>query len=93
MNKIKGGAIPREYIPAVEDGAREALDSGVLAGYPVVDIKVTLFDGSYHEVDSSEIAFKMAGSIGVKEGLKKGSACSSGTDYGIGGGNTSPVHG
>ncbi len=72
VNKIKGGAIPREYIPAIEDGAREALDSGVLAGYPVVDITVTLFDGSYHEVDSSEIAFKMASSIGVKEALKKG---------------------
>lgn len=72
VNQIKGGAIPREYVPAVEDGARESLDSGVLAGYPVVDIKVTLYDGSYHEVDSSEIAFKMAGSIAVKEALRKG---------------------
>ena len=70
-NKIKGGVIPREYIPAVENGAREALDSGVFAGYPVVDVKVTLIDGSYHEVDSSEMAFKMAGSLGVKEGLRK----------------------
>ncbi len=72
VNQIKGGAIPREFIPAVEEGAKEALDSGVLAGYPVVDIKVTLYDGSYHEVDSSEIAFKMAGSIAVKEALRKG---------------------
>ena len=64
---VKGGAIPREYIPAVEKGVREALDNGVLAGYPIVDIKVTLFDGSYHEVDSSEIAFKIAGSMAFKE--------------------------
>jgi elongation factor G len=71
VNKIKGAAIPREFIPAIEAGAKEALDSGVLAGYPVVDVKVTLFDGSYHEVDSSEIAFKMAGSIAVKDGLRK----------------------
>jgi elongation factor G len=71
VNKIKGGVIPREYIPAVEQGAKEALDSGALGGYPVVDVKVTLFDGSYHEVDSSELAFKMAGSIGVKEGLRR----------------------
>jgi elongation factor G len=72
VNKIKGGTIPREFIPSIEEGAKEALESGVLAGYPVVDIAVTVFDGSYHEVDSSEIAFKMAGSIGVKEALKKG---------------------
>jgi len=72
VNQIKGGTIPREFIPSVGEGAREALDSGVLAGYPVVDIKVTLYDGSYHEVDSSELAFKMAGSIGVKEALRKG---------------------
>jgi elongation factor G len=71
INKIKGGVIPKEYISAVESGAREAMDSGILAGYPVVDVKVTLFDGSYHEVDSSEIAFKMAGSIGVKNALRK----------------------
>jgi elongation factor G len=71
VNKIKGAVIPREFIPAVEAGAKEALDSGVLAGYPVVDVNVTLFDGGYHEVDSSEIAFKMAGSIAVKEGLRK----------------------
>jgi len=70
-NKIVGGAVPKEYIPAVEAGAREALQSGVLAGYPVLDVKVTLVDGSYHPVDSSEMAFKNAGSIGVKEAAKK----------------------
>ncbi len=72
-NKIFGGAIPREYIPAVEAGVKEALSTGVVAGYPVVDVKVTLVDGSYHEVDSSEMAFKIAGSIGFKEALQKGS--------------------
>jgi elongation factor G len=71
-NKIVGGAIPREYIPAVEKGVREAAESGVLAGYPVTDLKVTLFDGSFHEVDSNEMAFKMAASIGFKEGVQKG---------------------
>jgi len=71
VNKIVGGSIPREYIPAVEKGVKEALEDGVLAGYPVVDIKVTLFDGSYHEVDSSEIAFKIAASMAVKGAIKK----------------------
>lgn len=71
-NAIVGGVIPREYIPAAEAGIREALGSGVLAGYPVVDVKVTLFDGSFHEVDSSEMAFKIAGSMGVKEGVQRG---------------------
>lgn len=71
-NGIVGGVIPREYIGPVEAGIREALDSGVLAGYPVVDMKVRLFDGSYHEVDSSEMAFKIAGSMGVKEGVQRG---------------------
>ena len=71
VNKIVGGTIPREYIPAVEKGVKEAMDSGVLAGYPVVDIKVTLYDGSYHDVDSSEMAFKIAGSIGFKEAARK----------------------
>ena len=70
-NKIVGGAIPKEYIPAVDKGIQEALGSGVLAGYPVVDIKVELVDGSYHEVDSSEMAFKIAGSMAIKEGLRK----------------------
>jgi len=72
-NKIVGGAIPREYIPAVEKGVKEAMDGGILAGFPLVDIKVTLFDGSYHEVDSSEMAFKIAGSMGFKEGARKAS--------------------
>lgn len=71
INKIVGGVIPKEYIPAVEKGVKEALEAGILAGYPVVDVKVTLLDGSYHEVDSSEIAFKIAGSIGFKEAAKK----------------------
>jgi elongation factor G len=71
-NKIVGGSIPREYIPAVEKGVKEASESGVLAGYPVVDLKVTLIDGSFHEVDSSEMAFKMAASMGFKEGVQKG---------------------
>jgi elongation factor G len=70
-NKIIGGSVPREYIPAVEKGIREALETGVLAGYPMVDIKVRLTDGSYHEVDSSEMAFKIAGSMGFKEACRK----------------------
>ena len=70
-NAIKGGSIPREYIPAVEKGVREATESGALAGYPMVDVKVTLLDGSYHEVDSSEIAFKIAGSMAFKEAVSK----------------------
>ncbi|CAM3248013.1 elongation factor G [Streptobacillus felis] len=70
VNEITGGAIPREYIPAVDKGIREALDSGVLAGYPVQDVKVTLYDGSYHEVDSSEMAFKIAGSMAMKKALR-----------------------
>ncbi len=72
-NKIFGGSIPREYIPAVEKGVKEAAESGVLAGYPVTDLKVNLLDGSYHEVDSNEMAFKMAASMGFKEGVQKGS--------------------
>lgn len=70
-NAIVGGAIPREYIPAVDKGIQEQLQNGVIAGYPVVDVKVTLFDGSFHEVDSSEMAFKIAGSMAFKEGAKK----------------------
>lgn len=70
-NKIVGGVIPKEYIPAVEAGVIEAMENGVLAGYPVVDVKVSLVDGSYHDVDSSEMAFKIAGSIGFKEAAKK----------------------
>jgi elongation factor G len=71
IDAIKGGAVPREFIPAVEKGLRETLPNGVLAGFPVVDVKVTLFDGSYHEVDSNENAFKMAASIGFKDGMRK----------------------
>lgn len=70
-NKIVGGAIPREYIGSVEAGVKEAMETGVLAGFPMVDIKVIVFDGSYHDVDSSEMAFKIAGSIGFKEGARK----------------------
>ncbi len=70
---IKGGNIPKEYIPAVEKGVREALETGVMAGYPVVDVKITLKDGSYHEVDSSEMAFKIAGSMAVKDACRKAS--------------------
>ncbi len=71
-NGIIGGAVPREYIPAVEKGVREAADSGVIAGYPVTDLKVTLFDGSFHEVDSNEMAFKVAASMAFKEGVQRG---------------------
>lgn len=71
-NKIVGGVIPKEYIPAVEKGIAEAMETGSLAGYPVVDVKVELFDGSYHEVDSSEMAFKIAGSMAFKEACKRG---------------------
>ena len=71
-NKVIGGSVPREYVPAVEKGIREAMQTGVLAGYPMVDIKVRLTDGSYHEVDSSEMAFKIAGSMGFKEAVRRG---------------------
>lgn len=71
VNKIVGGAIPREYIPAVEKGIKEALEHGILAGYPMVDVRVSLYDGSYHEVDSSEMAFKIAGSMGFKNAAAK----------------------
>jgi elongation factor G len=71
VNGIVGGVVPKEYIPAVDKGIREAMEGGVIAGYPVVDVKVTIIDGSYHDVDSNEMAFKIAGSIGFKEGFKK----------------------
>jgi elongation factor G len=73
-NKIVGGAIPREYIPAVEDGIREAAQTGVLGGYPMVDVTIRITDGTFHEVDSSEIAFKMAGSFAFKEAARKAGA-------------------
>jgi len=71
VNEITGGAIPREYIPAVDKGIQEQMLNGVIAGYPVEDVKVTLYDGSFHDVDSNEMAFKIAGSMGFKEGAKK----------------------
>jgi elongation factor G len=71
VDKVTGGRIPREYIPAVDQGIQQALDAGVLAGYPTVDVKATLVDGSYHDVDSSEMAFKIAGSMAFKEGARK----------------------
>jgi len=70
-NEIVGGVVPREYIPAVDKGIQEAMENGIIAGYPVVDVKVALYDGSYHDVDSSEMAFKIAGSMGFKEGARK----------------------
>jgi len=73
INEIKGGAVPKEYIKPTDQGIREACESGVLAGFPVVDIKITLYDGSYHDVDSSEMAFKIAGSMGFKSGCEKAS--------------------
>ena len=75
VNEIVGGAIPKEYIPAVDAGIQGAMESGILAGYPVVDVKVTLYDGSYHEVDSSEMAFKIAGSMAFKEACRKANPC------------------
>jgi len=75
INKIVGGAVPKEYIPAVDKGVKEAMTSGVLAGFPVVDVKVTLYDGSYHDVDSNEMAFKIAGSMGFKAGVRNANPC------------------
>ncbi|MEL7373944.1 MAG: elongation factor G, partial [Pseudomonadota bacterium] len=74
VNAIVGGVVPKEYIPAVDKGVREQMENGVIAGYPVVDCKVTLYDGSYHDVDSSEMAFKIAGSMCFKEGAKAAKA-------------------
>jgi elongation factor G len=71
VDEIKGGAVPQEFIPAVEKGVREAMEKGIMAGYPVTDVKVTLYDGSYHEVDSSEFAFKIAGSMALQEAAKQ----------------------
>ena len=71
INGVVGGAIPREFIPAIDKGIKEAVETGVIAGYPIVDVKVTVIDGSYHDVDSNEMAFKIAGSMGFKEGFRK----------------------
>ncbi|MDH4274684.1 MAG: elongation factor G, partial [Gammaproteobacteria bacterium] len=73
VNGIVGGVVPREYVPAVDKGVKEQLENGVLAGFPLVDVKVTIFDGSYHDVDSNEMAFKIAGSMAIKEGVMKAS--------------------
>jgi elongation factor G len=71
VNEIKGGAIPQEYITPIERGAKEALENGVISGFPLVDVKVTVYDGSFHDVDSSEAAFKIAGSLAVQEAVKR----------------------
>ena len=71
VDKIVGGVVPKDYIPAVSNGIEEQMQNGILAGYPVVDVRVTLFDGSFHEVDSSEMAFKIAGSMAFRDGAKK----------------------
>ncbi len=81
VNEIVGGAIPKEYIPAVDAGIQGAMEAGILAGYPVVDVKVTLYDGSFHEVDSSEMAFKIAGSMAFKEACRKANACPAGAHH------------
>ena len=81
VNEIVGGAIPKEYIPAVDAGIQGAMQAGVLAGYPVVDVKVTLYDGSYHEVDSSEMAFKIAGSMAFKEAMPQGQPLPAGAHH------------
>ena len=75
VNEIDGGAIPKEFIKPIEKGMQEALEGGVLAGYPMVDVKVTLYDGGYHDVDSSEMAFKIAGSMAFKEAARKANRC------------------
>ena len=75
VNKVVGGSIPKEYIPAVGKGIEKRMESGGRAGYPVVDMRATLVDGSYHEVDSNEMAFEIAGSMALQEGLEKGRLC------------------
>jgi elongation factor G len=76
-NEVVGGTVPKEYIPAVDKGIEEQMQNGVIAGYPVVDVKVTLFDGSFHDVDSNEMAFKIAGSMAFKEGAEGQARCCS----------------
>ncbi len=75
VNEVVGGSVPKEYIKPVEQGIKEAMEGGVLAGYEMVDVKATLYDGSYHEVDSNEMAFKIAGSMAFKEAARKASRC------------------
>jgi hypothetical protein len=93
VNAIVGGVVPREYVPAVDKGVQEQMEKGVLAGYPVVDVKVTIFDGSYHEVDSSEMAFKIAGSMGFKDGAPQGGCGAAGADHEGRGGHPRGLHG
>ena len=93
VDAIKGGTVPREFIPAVEKGLRETLPNGVLAGFPVVDVKVTLFDGSYHDVDSNENAFKMAASMAFKDGMRQASAGAARADDGGRGRDARGLHG
>ena len=92
-NEIRGGNIPKEFIPAIEKGVIEALEGGILAGYPMVDIKVTVFDGAYHDVDSSEMAFKICGSICVKEACAQGQAGAARAGDGGGSGGAGRIHG
>ncbi len=93
VNEVSGGTVPKEYIKPTEVGIKEALEGGILAGYPMSDIKVTLYDGSYHEVDSSEMAFKIAGSLAIKEAVQQGQAGAAGADHGGGSGGAGAVHG
>jgi translation elongation factor EF-G len=93
INEIKGGVVPKEYIKPIDQGVRGALELGILAGYPIVDVKVTLFDGSYHEVDSNEMAFKFAGSIAFKEAARGKAAGAAGTGDGRGSDGARGVHG
>ena len=93
VNKITGGAIPREYIPAVDKGIQEQMNNGILAGYPVVDVRVVLYDGSFHEVDSSEVAFRIAGSQAFKAGAAKAGPVLFGADHERGGSDPGGVPG
>ncbi len=93
VNAIVGGVVPKEYIPSIDKGIQDALNTGVIAGFPVLDVKVTLFDGSYHEVDSSEAAFKIAGSMAIKDALKKSESAAARADHGCRGRDPRAVHG
>ena len=93
VNKIKGGVIPSGFIPAVEKGVVETMRHGVIAGYPVQGVRVTLFDGSYHSVDSSEMAFKVAGSMAFKQAMESAQACAAGADHDRGRGGPGGLRG